>query len=75
MKKTEYLAEKEYMKTHPEEYPYFVYYAFGFHNITYCTEDELKELVKVYRLTKIGEQWMRFGRQPITIMPRKEKTE
>lgn len=73
MKKTEYLAEKEYMRTHPEEYPYIIYYAFGFHNMTYCTEKELKDLVKAYRLVKIGDNWQRFGRQPITIMKRSEE--
>ena len=70
MTKMEYLAEKEYMKTHPGEYPYIIYYAFGFHNMTYCTEAELKDLVKAYHLIKIGDQWQRFGRQPITIMRR-----
>ena len=40
-------------------------------NMTYCSEDELREYIKFYKLKQIGDKWERFGRQPITIMPRK----
>lgn len=71
--KAEHDAKEKYKKDHPSEYPYFVYFQFGFHNMTYMTEKEVKDAVKFYRLYSDGKGgYFRYGRQPITIMPRKE---
>jgi hypothetical protein len=38
--------------------------------MNYYSEEEVQEMVKFYRLKKIGDKYERYGRQPITIMPR-----
>ena len=73
--KAEYEAKEKYKREHPEEYPWWAYFQYGWHNITYLTDDEVKEAVKFYRLikgkTEDGrEEYYRFGRQPITIIRR-----
>ncbi len=68
--KADYEKDQQFRKDNPDKFPYFAYFQFGFHNMTYCSEDELQEYIKFYKLKKIGDKWERFGRQPITIMPR-----
>lgn len=74
--KAEYEAKEEYKRNHPAEYPYWAYFQFGYHRMTYMTESEVKDAVKFYHLKpdyKGG--YFRYGRQPITIMLRKEQTD
>lgn len=74
--KAEYEAKEQEKQDHPEKYPYWAYFQFGFHRMTYMTEAEVQDAVKFYKLKpdyKGG--WFRFGRQPITIIPRKENHE
>lgn len=73
--KAEYEADQKKRRDNPDKYPYFAYYQFGFHRMTYLTEEEVKADVKFYKLKpdyKGG--YFRYGRQPITITLRKEKT-
>ncbi len=64
--------DQEYRERHPKEYPWFAYYQYGFHRMTYLTDEEVAEEVKFYKLKSDGKGgYFRFGRQPITIMPRK----
>lgn len=69
--KSEYEAKEKERKDNPNKYPWFAYYQYGFHHMTYLSDKEVEENVKFYHLSKIGENWVRYGRQPITIMPRK----
>ena len=72
--KAKYDAEEQKRKDNSEKYPYFAYYQYGFHRMTYLTQAEVDDEVKFYHLKpdyKGG--YFRFGRQPITILPRKEK--
>ena len=67
-----YQAEKEYRATHPKEYPWWIYYQFGWHNMDYMTDEQKDEAVKFYRLFEHkGENghpaYERIGRQPIFI--------
>lgn len=56
------------------EYPWMIYWSFGWHDMQYLTDEEAKDLIKSYRLTKIvvegKEMFVRYSRQPITIMRR-----
>lgn len=68
----EYQAKEKERKDNPKKYPYFAYFQFGFHRMTYMSEDEVKDAIKFYHLNddcKGG--WFRVGRQPIFILPRK----
>ena len=72
----EYEAKEKERRENPDKYPYFAYFQFGFHRMTYMTEDEVKEAVKFYHLkSDYKGGYFRYGRQPIDIMPRKDKTE
>ena len=71
--KSEYEAEEKYKHDHPEEYPWFIYYQFGWHNMTYITDEEKDQAVKFYHLYGNDEKgYSRHGRQPIFITRRKE---
>ena len=70
----EYEAKEKERKDNPDKYPYFAYFQFGFHRMTYMTEDEAKEAVKFYHLkSDFKGGYFRCGRQPINIMPREVK--
>ena len=70
--KAAYDAKEKYKKDHPEEYPWFVYFQFGWHNMTYMTDAEKDDAVRFYRLYGSDEKgWKRIGRQPIFITRRK----
>lgn len=74
--KSEYEAEQEERKNNPDKYPYFAYFQFGFHRMTYMTESEVEDAVKFYHLkSDYKGGYFRYGRQPITIIPRKEQTD
>ena len=67
----EYEAKEKERKDNPDKYPYFVYFQFGFHQMTYYTEDEVKEAVEFYKLKQDGKgEYFRYGRQPIFITRR-----
>ena len=69
----EYNAKEKERADNPKEYPFWAYFQFGFHRMTYMTEAEVEDAVKFYHLKpdyKGG--YFRYGRQPITIIPRKE---
>ena len=69
----EYEAKQMERRENPDKYPYFAYFAFGFHRMTYMTEEEVKEAVKFYHLkSDYKGGYFRRGRQPIDILPRKE---
>jgi len=73
--KAEYEAKEQYRKDHPEEYPWFAYFQFGFHNMTYLSDEEVQDAVKFYRLYETHsedgkKEYIRYGRQPITIIER-----
>lgn len=69
--KRQYEEKERYKKEHPEEYPYFVYFQFGWHNMTYMTKEEVEDAVKFYKLYPDGKGgYMRVGRQPIFITKR-----
>ena len=69
----EYEAKEKERRDNPEKYPYFAYFQFGFHRMTYMSEKEVKEAVKYYHLkSDYKGGYFRYGRQPIDIMPRKE---
>lgn len=71
--KADYEAKEQYKKDHPEEYPWFVYFQFGWHNMTYMTDAEVEDAIKFYRLHEDGKGgYQRFGRQPIFITRRSE---
>lgn len=71
--RAEYEAKEKERRDNPDKYPYFVYYQFGFHHMTYMTEEEVQEAVKFYRLySDYHGGYQRLGRQPIFITPRKE---
>ena len=72
--KAEYEAKEKYKHDHPEEYPWFVYFQFGWHNMTYMTDEEKDQAVKTYRLWGSDEKgYQRFGRQPIFITRRRSE--
>lgn len=68
--KAEYEEKERYKKEHPAEYPWFIYYQFGFHNMTYLTDKEAYEAIEFYKLHKSGDSYVRYGRQPIQLMRR-----
>lgn len=71
--KAEYEAKEKYKQDHPEEFPWFVYFQFGWHNMTYLTDREKDDAVKFYKL--YGDDahgYQRHGRQPIFITRRRE---
>ena len=73
MTNAEYQADKKNRQDHPEKYPWFAYFQYGWHNMTYMTDEEVEEAVKFYRLkSDCKGGWFRYGRQPITIMKRGE---
>ena len=63
---------KDYDERHdnPDKYPWFAYFRYGWHTMTYLTDEEVKQAIRFYHLYKNGCKWERGGRQPITIMPR-----
>ena len=68
----EYEAEEKERHDNPDKYPYFVQFQFGFHRMTYFSEEEVKEAVKFYHLkSDYKGGYFRHGWQPITILPRK----
>ena len=72
--KAEHEARQEYRRKHPDLFPWWAYFQFGWHNMTYLTDEECKDAVKFYHLwpdRKGG--FYRVGRQPIFIMRREEK--
>lgn len=75
--KADYEAKELYKREHPQEYPWFVYFCFGWHSMTYMTDAEKDRTVKKYRLyeekTDRGKtMYSRGGRQPIYIVNRQE---
>lgn len=71
--KAEYEAKEKYKQDHPEEFPWFVYFQFGWHNMTYLTDREKDDAVKFYR--PYGDDahgYQRHGRHPIFITRRRE---
>ena len=67
----EYQAKEKERKDNPKKYPYFAYFQFGFHRMTYMSEDEVKDAIKFYHLNdNYKGGWFRDGRQPIFILPR-----
>lgn len=72
----EYEAKEKERKNNPDKYPYFAYFQFGFHRMTYITKEELKEAIRFYRLkSDCKGGYFRYGRQPITILPRNDKAD
>ena len=72
--KAEHEAKEKYKHDHPEEYPWFIYYQFGWHNMTYITDNEKDQAVKFYHLHGSDELgYCRYGRQPIFITRRGDK--
>lgn len=72
--KAEYEAKEKEREENPNKYPYFAYFQFGWHRMTYLTEDEMKDAVKFYHLKPdMKGGYFRFGRQTITIMPRERE--
>lgn len=74
--KEKYEADQKYRRDHPDEYPWFVYHQYGFHRQQYLTEEEAQDEIKLYRLHETtmesgNKMWLRFGRQPISLMRRK----
>ena len=68
----EYEAKEKERKDNPDKYLYFAYHQYGFHRMTYITEEELKEAIKFYHLkSDYKGGYFRNGRQPITILPRR----
>lgn len=73
---SEYEAKEKERKDNPNTYPYFAYFQFGFHRMTYLSEEEVKDAVKFYHLkSDYKGGYFRYGRQPITILPRNDKAE
>lgn len=70
MTKQEYEAEQARRKENKEEYPWFLYQMFGWHNMQYLSEAEAKETIRFYRLQKHKDVWMRNGKQPIYLSRR-----
>ena len=70
--KAEHDAKEKYKSDHPEEYHWFIYYQFGWHNMTYITDAEKDQAVRFYHLYGSDEKgYSRHGRQPIFITRRK----
>lgn len=77
--KAEYEAKEKYKKDHPEEYPWFAYFCYGWHHQTYLSDAEKDDAVQFYRLWeyrtddgKVGYQ--RAGRQPIYIVDSRDRS-
>lgn len=71
--RAEYEAKQKERRDNPDKYPYFVYFQFGYHGMTYMTEEEVQSAIKFYHLHSDGHGgYDRVGRQPIFIVPRKE---
>ena len=72
--KAEHDAEEKYRKDHPELFPWFVYFQFGWHNMTNVNDEELADILEFYKgLYSDGKGgYCRYGRQPIFITRRKE---
>ena len=69
--KAEYEAKEKYRRDHPDEYPWFAYFQFGFHRMTYLSDAEKDEDVEFYHLRDMHDgSFARYGRQPITITRR-----
>ena len=69
----EYKAKEQERRDKPNQYPYFAYFQFGFHRMTFMTEEEVKDAVKFYHLkSDYKGGYFRYGRQPITILPRND---
>lgn len=71
----EFEADRKRRKEDYVKYPWFVYKCYGFHDMTYYTDEEVQGAVKFYHLWKSGDGYERAGRQPIYIMPRERKRE
>lgn len=64
----EYEATQKERRENPNQYPYFAYFMFGFHRMTFMTEEEVDEAVNFYHLKSDGKGgYFRYGRQPIMI--------
>lgn len=75
MTREEYEAEQARRRDNPDEYPWFMYQMFGWHNMHYLSEREAQESIKFYHLQKNRDVWMRNGRQPIYMSRRDRKQE
>ena len=78
--KAEYEAKELYRKEHPQEYPWFAYFCYGWHHLTFLTDKEKDEVVKTYRLYEGRNDsgqitFERGGRQPIYVIERKDRKE
>ena len=74
--KAEYDADQMYRKDHPELFPWFFYEQFGWHLMTFLTNEEAQESIKFYHLWKRDDDhYQRVGRQPIFLSRRGEQDE
>lgn len=70
--RAEYEAKQKERRDNPDKYPYFAYFQFGYHRMTYMTGDEVQDAVRFYHLFSDSKGgFFRNGRQPIFIVPRK----
>ena len=70
--RSEYEAEQKERENNPDKYPFFAYFQFGFHRMSYMTKEEVEDAVKFYHLKSNCEGgYFRPGRQPIDILPRR----
>jgi len=74
--KREYEADQERRKNDPEKYPWFEYRAYGWHAMSFISDEELAEAIEFYRLYPDGKGgYLRRGRQPIYVTPRRKEHE
>lgn len=67
------MTDHEERKANRVKYPWFAYFQYGWHTMTYLSDAEVEEAKKFYHLHKTGEAWECSGRQPIIILPRGDK--
>lgn len=72
MTRAEYEDEQARRRENKEEYPWFMYQMFGWHNMQYLSEAEAKETIRFYHLQKHQDKWIREGKQPIYLSRRDE---
>ena len=65
MTREEYETEQDRRRKDPENYPWFMYQMFGWHNMQFLSDKEANETIKFYHLQKHKDTWVRNGRQPI----------
>lgn len=70
MTREEYDAEQEKRRNNPDQYPWFIYKMFGWHQMEYLSDAEAKESIRFYHLFKDRDTWIRTGRQPIYLKRR-----